>query len=53
MTACCLFHISRKVVAETHPGVYKFNVKGAMCLCLCSEHLKYIHRTIMLICSFA
>lgn len=26
MTACCLFHNSRKVVAETYPGVYKFNV---------------------------
>jgi hypothetical protein len=41
MTDCCLFHISRKVVAETYPWVYNFNVNWSVCLCLCSWHLKY------------
>jgi hypothetical protein len=54
MTACCLFHSSRKVVAETYPWGYKFNVNWAMCLCLlCSGLIKYVYRTIMLICSCA
>lgn len=54
MIACCLFHSSRKVVAKTYPCSYKFNVNWAMYFCiLCSGHIKYIRRTIMLICSYS